>query len=443
MPYPNEHAARLLQPRQFDSFARQSIVSGISLILGIKDGKSTAQAYRFKKDKFTVDEAKKWLADHNIKYISFEPAANKKAVQSFIELQCFKVSQLTQEEILSHIPQSEIERIRQKDDHPFFQAYSIAHEGVSSPRIVGEGAKPISWGRAAIQSLKKIITKGVKFFKGHRSTNDTQGRKVLGEVVSDFQQEIDGKLHHIVISYHSPEVREEAKKYDIVSQEAEWNLFDQSGQLFAGAIDKLTGIAMGSSERENPAFAGAKRLGMIQAFDDGGEPDKIKTGEKHMTIQEVKAAVQEMGLWPSQLFDPDRVKADHGFSKLFEEAEKTKADLAAKDNEIKALEESIAMTEKKVLAANAKDRLDEMLKSNILKLTERQKEYIKANYDPKREDVTDDAIRAYTEKAAAEYEKNAKFFGSEGDTIKRDGTAPPAGDDLTKAENNPLLEEDL
>lgn len=361
-----------------------------------------------------------------------------------VELQCLKLESLSQNEIINLIPNNILSEIKAKDPHPFFQAYSIAHEGVSSPRIVGEGAKKISWGRAAIQSLKNIITKGVKFFKGHKKTNDTAGREELGEVVADTQMEIDGRLHHIVFSYHSPEVREEAKKYDVVSQEAEWNLFEQAGQLIAGTVEKLTGIAMGDSLKESPAFAGARRLGMVQAFEAAGDAEGNKTGEKPMTIHEIKAAVQEMGLWPSQLFDSERIKGDHNFSKLFEETEKIKADLTAKDAEIKTLKESITITEKKVLSANAKSRLDEMLKSNILKLTERQKEYIKANYDSEKEDVTDDAIRSYMEKAAEAYEKNAKFFGSEKETnIKNDGTPPPVGDDPTKAVNNPLLEEDL
>ena len=79
MPYPTEHAARIREPGDFEdnSFRRKNIETGIDIIIGKLKGKTTTttQAYRFKKDKFTADEAKKWLKDHNIKYIKFEAAS--------------------------------------------------------------------------------------------------------------------------------------------------------------------------------------------------------------------------------------------------------------------------------------------------------------------------------------------------------------------------------
>jgi len=78
MPYPNEHTARVKNPDQYDRFARKEIAPGIDVILGIKNGKSEVQAYRFDKNKFTPEQAKKWLKDHDVKYIAFEPAEEKK-----------------------------------------------------------------------------------------------------------------------------------------------------------------------------------------------------------------------------------------------------------------------------------------------------------------------------------------------------------------------------
>ena len=86
MPYPSEHAARVKDPGSCDSFKRMNQGSGVSLILCIKDGKSSAQAYRFKKDKFTAEQAKAWLAKHDIKYISFEKASEGKELkQNFLQ----------------------------------------------------------------------------------------------------------------------------------------------------------------------------------------------------------------------------------------------------------------------------------------------------------------------------------------------------------------------
>ena len=78
MPYANEHAARIKQPSLFqkNSFRRIKIKTGIDAIIGKLKGQTstTTQAYRFNKNNYTAAQAKKWLKDHNIKYISFEEA---------------------------------------------------------------------------------------------------------------------------------------------------------------------------------------------------------------------------------------------------------------------------------------------------------------------------------------------------------------------------------
>ena len=79
-PYPNEHAARLLDPAQFDSFRRKNndFAQGIDSIYGLNGNDPVRlQALRFDAQRFTVSEAKKWLSDHDYKPISFEPATGK------------------------------------------------------------------------------------------------------------------------------------------------------------------------------------------------------------------------------------------------------------------------------------------------------------------------------------------------------------------------------
>jgi len=80
MPYPNEHAARLLNPNNFvpDSFKRKNIAQGIDVILGRlkSNSKFLIQTYRFKKDTFTASQAKAWLKNHKIHYVNFESATS-------------------------------------------------------------------------------------------------------------------------------------------------------------------------------------------------------------------------------------------------------------------------------------------------------------------------------------------------------------------------------
>lgn len=80
MPFPNEHAARIEEPGKFKDFRREpdKFGAGISAIFGIpEDGGARLQAIRFAKDKFTPDQARAWLKDHEKTAILFEPASEK------------------------------------------------------------------------------------------------------------------------------------------------------------------------------------------------------------------------------------------------------------------------------------------------------------------------------------------------------------------------------
>ena len=81
MPFPNEHAARVVNPSKFqkDSFRRKKISGGVSAIIGRLKGETTTsvQSYRFDKTKFTAKEARAWLKKKGIKFILFEPASGK------------------------------------------------------------------------------------------------------------------------------------------------------------------------------------------------------------------------------------------------------------------------------------------------------------------------------------------------------------------------------
>jgi len=79
MPYPNEHAARVLSPSSCtEEYGRQSIGGGVSRIacrLKSNPTKWATQAYRFNKKNFTASEARQWLKDHDVKFTLFEPAS--------------------------------------------------------------------------------------------------------------------------------------------------------------------------------------------------------------------------------------------------------------------------------------------------------------------------------------------------------------------------------
>jgi len=81
-PYPNEHAARIRDPDQYDGFRRMNdeLGDGIHIILGLKDGTSEIQSIRFDKDKWSVDDAKAWLIDNGYEPLEFEPATEERTM---------------------------------------------------------------------------------------------------------------------------------------------------------------------------------------------------------------------------------------------------------------------------------------------------------------------------------------------------------------------------
>ena len=78
-PYPNEHAARLIDPDRFERFRRENGAggAGIDFIFGIRTDEPTElQAIRFDASRFTVAQARQWLDDNDYQPILFEPAAD-------------------------------------------------------------------------------------------------------------------------------------------------------------------------------------------------------------------------------------------------------------------------------------------------------------------------------------------------------------------------------
>lgn len=128
MPMTNEHAARLRDPNDFkaDSFRSKVITDGVRLIVGkLKDddkGSMTGQSYRFKTSKFTASEAKKWLKDHNVKYIAFEPASDEsKSADQDTEVSDMYI----QQDIIERrcLPAAEL-RVSEDEDSPKIHGYA-------------------------------------------------------------------------------------------------------------------------------------------------------------------------------------------------------------------------------------------------------------------------------------------------------------------------------
>ena len=126
MPFPNEHAARLKDPEQYDSFARKNNEGGegIDFIYGIKDGVSELQAIRFDKTRFTTQEAKAWLKSHDFEPIMFEEASERK-IMSDEERAMVSIS--------VHVDTEDVAEIIEAQTEAMVAEAQIALEGSAQP----------------------------------------------------------------------------------------------------------------------------------------------------------------------------------------------------------------------------------------------------------------------------------------------------------------------
>ena len=83
-PYPNEHAARLTDPDQYDRIRRvnDEFGAGIDAIYGIKDETAELQAIRFDADRFSPAEARQWLSENDYSPMEFEEATGERQLRA-------------------------------------------------------------------------------------------------------------------------------------------------------------------------------------------------------------------------------------------------------------------------------------------------------------------------------------------------------------------------
>ena len=107
-PYPNEHAARVRDPENYDDFRRinNELGDGIHIIVGYNEEGSEIQSIRFDKTMWSDDEARQWLSDNNWDVLEFEPAIEEKSMD---EMNSEKVIAETEEVVLEENRKADVE----------------------------------------------------------------------------------------------------------------------------------------------------------------------------------------------------------------------------------------------------------------------------------------------------------------------------------------------
>jgi len=214
MPYPNEHSARLRNPEDFkeqpdwaskgQKFARKSdgtiygkikVPATADVIWGQlknqSDKEAAPQSIRFPTKNWTVDKAKKWLKDNNVKYILFEPAEKKK--EDSIESNIHTIIAELKSEIWA-IEASALNRLIE----------TISHQESFLPQgIVIEQSQPKLniIGKTAIVPIKGILMKEIPqafAFWGIKGTSYQTIQNLIKEAVED------PNIDDIVLDVDSP-----------------------------------------------------------------------------------------------------------------------------------------------------------------------------------------------------------------------------------------------
>jgi hypothetical protein len=352
---------------------------------------------------------------------------------------------MAESEIKGMISEDILASIKSRDKSPMIKAFVVGHEGEARGNLIGVGNIVKRWFTDAVQKLFGKLNAGLQLFHGHAETNDTAGRIPIGEVVGKKLMNIKDRLSSVVACWIYPDYRH--LPLDVASIEADIDLRgDNKSNLYVADVNEISGIALGNSEVETPGFPGATLLGQLQAFAE--RKNKITLFEGgDMTLAELKQAIQEGKLKPTDVFDTEAIFADslvseqvkekisnaRGYDiRKFETLAQEKADLAKKltDAEAKITEHENAVKTLKIESAKAKvDKLFETQKTER-KFDERQAKYIQnrlERFSPKEADEVEKEFGTWLDSQVDDYKKDAEALG-----IKIDGDN--GGDPKKKAD---------
>jgi hypothetical protein len=367
---------------------------------------------------------------------------------------CGELQEMGAEEVLRSVSALDYKRIKQTDPKPTFRAYVIGHEGESEGKVVGIGRVIKKWVRSAITNINERLVIGTKVFHLHEMTNDHEGRQPIGEVVGKTLSEIAGRLSSIAVMYIFPEYRD--APLDVASIEADITMpesINPNARTVDVDVEEITAIALGNSQMNKPGFAGATLLASLQEFTaDANREKPPKEGDK-MTPDEIKRAIRDAKLKPSDLFGSDEISEDptvqgvirdrrrneEGFGKRMEE--KLEAEKAKLEQEKKDLQARLDVSNRAQLKARAADSLRPAIEKR--KLDEKQSAFVLKHADrfsPASEESLPGDLDKFLDAQLDDFKANAEIFGVKtGEAGKANVGAGKAGDtsleDLLTPEN--------
>ena len=312
-----------------------------------------------------------------------------------------------------------LEQIKANDPDPDIRVYSIGHEGEASLHLPGIGKKTFTWIQAAVQWINDKLSIGTPVFNKHNpNSNSHAGREQVGEVVGKAMRYIGDRLNTLAAIYIKPQFR--SRPLDVASIEAEIEYEQDGSQAWPTAIKNVSGVALGTSGIDNPGFPGATLLGAVQAYVQAFGGD---IGDNKMNLSEVKQAVKDLGLSPSQVFPVDDIMGDTAVAGKVKEAKSTlqnaadrwKAEVDGGREKYTKLENEKAGSDKKLqqiqMQSKSNTLIDPLLTDR--KLDDKAKVFVKRNLKNFTATATDEdglkiELGRFVDDANKEYQELAK-----------------------------------
>jgi hypothetical protein len=358
-------------------------------------------------------------------------------------------------EVLGLISPRTIKDIKREDPTPMFKAFIIGQEGESRPNIVGFGATVQRWFRSAVEKLTEKLGLGLPVYHNHTPTNTDRNRPAIGEVVGKALKDIEGSLSSIVVAYIFPQYK--GLPLDVASIEAGVMVPQDSREFDVKDVDiqEVTGIALGNSQIDKPAFPGATLLAQLQAFAE----TKRTTGGDEMTLDELRKAISDGKYKPSDLFDGRTLVEDpfiighmkEGKTDEYFARKRSESELADKikkmEDENKALKDQVQTLSGNALKTKAKETFEAVLiERPKLKEDVRLSKFVRKQFDksfaPTDEAKLKDDLNKFVDGQVTEFQElfgePGKGGGKEKTDAERAAEAAAAAAEETRDKTNLL-----
>jgi len=332
--------------------------------------------------------------------------------------------------------------VKASDPHPVIKAFVVGHEGESDILLAGTPT-PVSWVKRAVGWLADKIGAFTPVFYGHGAPGDNSqlGRVPVGYVVGKKLVEMGQKTAAIAAMYIFPQYKN--LSFDVASIEANIGYERYDGTVRPTFIEKITAVALGNSATSTPGFPGATLIGVLQAFADGMKRENGMA----ITRDEVKKAVAELGIKPSDLFTVQDLEGDSGTKRFVDEAkhdvynQNVRLQTELNDARKRAQQETEShAAEVKRLKGETVMAKSQGVMANIIserKLPDKQAAFVNLRMRSFKSEAQDDAmlradLNRYIDEVQAEYVEVLKSQGIDPATVM--GKPPEGG---TKTEDKP------